>query len=202
MERQLESGIEMTHPSFDFAGAGGGPLVLDVETQFLSDEVPGGWTAVDKFRVALVVTWDEANGARVWFEEDTQRLLSEAEAYHPIVTFNGENFDFKVLSAYGSVDALYRKSRDMLKILRQRLGFRVKLDSLAMATLGRGKTGSGTEFIDWWRAGDPASRQRAIDYCKMDVEITKDIYLFGRKHGYVLISDLRQQTQRRVDVSW
>jgi hypothetical protein len=36
----------------------------------------------------------------------------------------------------------------------------------------------------------------------MDVEITKDIYLFGRKHGYVLISDLRQQANRRVDVSW
>jgi DEAD/DEAH box helicase domain-containing protein len=192
----------MERLSFDFAGAGGGPLVLDVETQFLSEEVPGGWSAVDKFRVALVVTWDQGNGIRVWFEDDTPRLLAETENFNPIVTFNGEGFDFKVLSAYGPVEALYRKSSDMLRILKQKLGFRIKLDSLANATLGKGKTGSGTEFITWWRAGDPALRQKAIDYCRMDVEITKDIYLFGRKHGYVLISDLRQQANRRVDVSW
>jgi hypothetical protein len=34
------------------------------------------------------------------------------------------------------------------------------------------------------------------------VELTKDIYLFGREKGYVLIEDLRQGAPRRVDVSW
>jgi DEAD/DEAH box helicase domain-containing protein len=192
----------MKNLSFDFAAASAGPMVLDVETQFLSDEVPGGWNAVHKFRVALVVTWDEQNGMRVWYEEDTPRLLVEAGRFEPIVTFNGERFDFKVLSAYGSVDILYRKSLDMLVRLSEKLGFRVKLDSVAQATLGRGKSGSGTECVDWWRSGDPALRQKAVDYCKMDVELTRDIYLFAKQNQHLWIADNRQNTRRRVDVKW
>jgi DEAD/DEAH box helicase domain-containing protein len=193
---------ESRNLAFDFSGGKGDVLVLDVETQYLSDEVPGGWTAVDKFRVALVATWDEANQMRVWYEQDVPKLLAEAGNFQKVVTFNGENFDFKVLSAYGPVDSLYRKSVDMLVVLSRKLGFRVKLDSVATATLHRGKTGSGTESVQWWRSGDPALKERVVEYCKMDVELTKEIYQFGKDKGYVLIEDLRQGGTRRVDVSW
>ncbi len=192
----------MKNLAFDFTAAPAGPLVLDVETQRLSNEVPGGWNAVHKFLIALVVTWDQQNDLRVWYEEDAQRLLQESKKFEPIVTFNGEGFDFKVLSAYGSVDELYRKSKDMLAVLSRQLGFRVKLDSVAQATLRRGKTGTGTECVEWWRSGDPIQRQKVVDYCKMDVELTRDIYLFGKEHGYILIEDLKLNKPRRVDVSW
>jgi DEAD/DEAH box helicase domain-containing protein len=192
----------MKNLEFDFSGGQGGVLVLDVETQYLSDEVPGGWNAVDKFRVAVVVSWDEKNGMRLWYEEDCPRLLAELQHFNSIVTFNGENFDFKVLSAYGSVTSLYSKSKDMLAILSKKLGFRIKLESVAQATLGRRKTGSGTESVEWWRSGDPVQRQKVVDYCKKDVEITRDLYLFGKEHGYVSIEDLKQGGIRRVEVSW
>ncbi len=177
-------------------------LVLDVETQYLSDEVPGGWSAVEKLKVALVVTWDEADGMRVWYEADIQRLLQETRKYDPIVTFNGERFDFRVLSAYGNVDHLYRVSRDMLARLREKLGFRVKLDSLASSTLGRSKIGSGVQSVEWWRSGDPVLRQKVVDYCMKDVELTRDLYLFGREKGYVLLDDIRTGMTRRINVSW
>lgn len=189
----------MKNLSFEFSPPAGGPMVLDVETQYLSDEVEGGWTAVHKFKVAVVVTWDEPNGLRVWYEEDTPRLLAEAEKFDPIVTFNGEHFDFKVLSAYGSVAALKDRSLDILARLSKVLRFRVKLDSLAQATLGRGKTGSGTESVKWWRDGD---RQKVVEYCKMDVELTRDIYLFVKKNGYVMIDDLKRSTPQRIEISW
>jgi len=192
----------MKNLAFDFSGAKNEALVLDVETQYLSDEVAGGWSAVDQFLVALVVTWDETCGMRVWYEQEVPRLLVEAEKFQKIVTFNGENFDFKVLSHYGSVDALRQRSADMLVDLSRKLGFRIKLDSLARATLGKGKTGTGTESVQWWRSGDAALRQKVVDYCTMDVELTRDIFLFGKKHGYVMIDDLRKGAPRRVDVSW
>jgi DEAD/DEAH box helicase domain-containing protein len=192
----------MRNLAFDFSSGKGDVLVLDVETQYLSDEVAGGWSAVDKFKVALVVTWDEINGMRVWYEQDVPKLLAETENFQKLITFNGENFDFKVLSAYGSVDSLYRKSVDMLVVLSKKLGFRVKLDTVAMATLRRGKTGSGTESVQWWRSGDPAMRQKVVDYCKMDVELTRDVYRFGKEKGHVLIEDLRRGGTRRVDISW
>ena len=192
----------MENLSFDFSGVKAGPMVLDVETQYLSHEVPGGWNAVERFRVAFVVTWDRQHGLRTWYEDDAAKLLKEAEFYDPIVTFNGERFDFKVLSAYGPVEHLYRRSKDMLVLLSRELGFRVKLDSLAKATLGRGKDGSGTDCVDWWRSGDPVQRQKAIEYCKMDVELTRDIYLFARQNSYLMIDDARQHMRRRVDLSW
>lgn len=192
----------MKNLGFDFSGGTDKVLVLDVETQYLSHEVSGGWNAVDKFKVAVVVTWDARNGFRSWFEENIPNLLQELEKFQSIVTFNGENFDFKVLSAYGSVAPLYQRSADMLALLSKKLGFRVKLESLAQATLGRGKTGTGTESVEWWRSGDPALRQKVIDYCKMDVELTRDIYLFGKEKGYVLIDDLRRGETRKVAVSW
>jgi len=192
----------MPNLEFDFSGAKGGVLVLDVETQHLSHEVSGGWNAVDKFLVAVVVSWDEKNGMRRWFEEDCPKFLEELKNFSPIVTFNGENFDFKVLSAYGPVDFLYSKSTDMLSILSKKLGFRVKLETLARATLGVGKTGSGTESVEWWRSGDPVQRQMVIDYCKKDVELTRDLYLFGKEHGYVIVEDYKSGTRRQVQVSW
>jgi DEAD/DEAH box helicase domain-containing protein len=192
----------MQNLAFDFSGSKSGVLVLDVETQYLSQEVPGGWSAVDKFRVAVVVSWDEKNGMRHWFEEDCPRLLEELRNFSPIVTFNGENFDFKVLSAYGPVDFLYAKSTDMLPILSKKLGFRIKLETLAQATLGVGKTGSGTESVEWWRSGDPVQRQKVVDYCKKDVELTRDLYLFGKKHGYVIVEDFKSGGRRQIPVSW
>lgn len=192
----------MKNLMFDFAAGKGGPLVLDVETQLLSHEVVGGWTAVEKLKVALVVTWDEKNGMRTWYEEDVPRLLAELDHFQPIVSFNGENFDFKVLSAYGSVASLYGKSTDMLAVLSKKLGFRIKLESLAQATLGRGKIGSGTESVEWWRSGDPALRQKVVEYCRNDVELTRDLYVFGKEKGYVCIEDMKQGGIRRVEVSW
>ena len=192
----------MKNLMFDFSGGKGDPLVLDVETQYLTDQIPGGWSSVDKLKVALVVTWDERNGIRTWYEEDVPRLLMELRNFQPIVTFNGEHFDFKVLSAYGRVDFLISKSTDMLAILSQALGFRVKLESVARATLGRGKSGSGKESVDWWQSGDPEKRQQVADYCRQDVELTRDLYFFGKEKGYVSIEDIRQGGVRRVGVSW
>jgi DEAD/DEAH box helicase domain-containing protein len=191
----------MKNLAFDFSGGKGDYLVLDVETQYMSHEVAGGWNSVDKFRVALVVTWDEAHDMRVWYEEDVPRLLAEAANFSPIVTYNGEGFDFKVLSAYGDVKHLYEKSNDVLTALGKGVGFRVKLDSLAQATLGKSKTGSGAESVEWWRSGDPVLRQKVVDYCKRDVELTRDLYLFGKEKGYFLIEDLKLGKTRRVDVT-
>jgi len=192
----------MRNLGFDFSGGQARPMVLDLETQYLSHEVSGGWNAVEDFKVAVVVTWDAVNGFRTWQEPDLPGLFRALAEQDPIVTFNGEGFDFKVLSAYGPVQSLYPKSTDLLQILSRLIGFRVKLDSLAQSTLGRSKTASGTQSVLWWRSGDAALRQRVIDYCRADVELTRDIYQFGRDKGYILIDDLKRGEIRKVAVSW
>jgi ribosomal protein L27 len=41
-----------------------------------------------------------------------------------------------------------------------------------------------------------------VEYCKMDVEITRDLYLFVKQNGYVKIDDLKQGKRQEVKISW
>jgi DEAD/DEAH box helicase domain-containing protein len=40
-----------------------------------------------------------------------------------------------------------------------------------------------------------------IKYCKKDVEITRDLFLFGRKNGYLLFEN-KAKKQVRIPVNW
>jgi DEAD/DEAH box helicase domain-containing protein len=175
-------------------------IYLDVETEKLADEVPGGWSSIKAFGLTVAVTWDEAHAFRDWFVADVGPLLAELATFDRIVTFNGNRFDLEVLSAYGDVAPLRQKSLDVLNDLKRRMGFRVSLQSLAQTTLGKAKTGSGLDAVAWWRSGDPALRQRVVDYCRMDVEILRDIVAYARREGFVRVSS--QGKDLPVYVAW
>lgn len=175
-------------------------IYLDVETQRLADEVQGGWENIRAFGLSVAVTWDAAHDFREWYEDDAVRLIGELSGFERIVTFNGDRFDLEVLSAYGDVVALRQKSEDILRDLKRRLGFRVSLQAVAQSTLGRQKTGSGVDAVAWWRSGDPILRRRVADYCRMDVEILRELVAYGRREGFVKVpSRGKEQT---VFVAW
>jgi DEAD/DEAH box helicase domain-containing protein len=175
-------------------------IYLDVETQRIAEEVQGGWDNIRAFGLSVAMTWDAANEYREWYEPDAGRLIGELRAFDRIVTFNGLRFDLEVLSAYGDVRELRGKSLDLLQDLKRRLGFRVSLQNLAQATLGKGKTASGLDAVKWWRSGDPALRQRVVDYCRMDVEILREVVAYGRREGFVKIPS--QGRELPVYVAW
>ena len=175
-------------------------IYLDVETQRLSNEVQGGWNNIRAFGLAVAVTWNDPVGFREWYEGDAVRLIEELEAFDRVITFNGLRFDLEVLAAYGDVRLLRDKSLDILKDLERRLGFRAKLQDVARATLGKDKTGSGPDAVTWWRSGDPLLRRRVVDYCRMDVELLRDIVTHGLREGFVKVpSRGKDQT---VYVAW
>lgn len=175
-------------------------IYLDTETQHLADEVSGGWDNIRAFGLSVAVTWDAPTGYREWYEPDAGRLIGELRAFDRIVTFNGLRFDLEVLSAYGDVRELRGKSLDLLQDLKRRLGFRVSLESLAQATLGKGKTGTGLDAVRWWRSGDPALRERVVEYCRKDVEVLREIVTHGRREGYVKVPS--QGKDLTVYVAW
>jgi DEAD/DEAH box helicase domain-containing protein len=168
-------------------------IYLDVETLRLSHEVPGGWSNIRQFGLALAVTWDAQRRFRHWFEEDAGQLVSALGRFSRVITFNGDRFDFEVLRAYASVEQLQTKSFDLLADLKRRLGHRVKLDDLASQTLGSTKSGSGLDAVAWWRAGD---KDKVVEYCEKDVQLLIDLVAFARKNGYVVIGS------QRVSVDW
>jgi DEAD/DEAH box helicase domain-containing protein len=159
-------------------------IYLDVETLKLSHQVPGGWSNVRDFGLSVGVTWDEQNQFRVWYESDAAKLIEEIAQFERVITFNGERFDFEVLSKYGDARLLYPRSFDLLVDLKRRLGHRVKFESLAQATLGCGKIGDGTLAVAWWCAGE---KDKVVAYCRQDVKLLVDVVQFARANGYVLI---------------
>lgn len=102
---------------------------------------------------------------------------------HVIIGFNSRNFDDRLLAAHGiNVKTDY----DILEEVRIAAGFSAdwrsvpkgysyKLDAIARAN-GMAKTGSGELAPVLWQQG---KRQEVIDYCLMDVRITRNILELG-----------------------
>jgi len=164
-------------------------LVLDIETQRLSHEVSGGWNNIGAFGLAIAVTMHNDGMWEHWTEYDTHILIPELLDSPKVITFNGIHFDYEVLRPYGlDPEELYPKSYDILHEMRKVLGHRVSLDSVAQATLGTEKSGSGIDAVKWYKEGEI---DKVINYCLDDVIITKQIYRFIKQHGFCYYTDLQ-----------
>jgi DEAD/DEAH box helicase domain-containing protein len=186
------------------AGGGGGAaggrglppgriLVFDLETQRSAGEV-GGWDKIRDMGLGLAVTLDlKEERFGVFFEQDARRLVLDLQSADLVIGFNLKRFDYEVLSAYTDQDLSRLATLDILEHLKERLGFRLKLNSLAEATLNERKSADGLQSLQWWKEG----RLDLIEmYCKKDVAVTARLYRFGRDNGYLLYRDLEQRLVR------
>jgi len=172
-------------------------VYYDVETQLSAEEV-GGWGNVRQMRVSIAVSWCEEDSFRTWDERSMSAFISYLSGFDRIVSFNGDGFDSVVLSYYGDVGIIRKKSLDILTDLKRALGHRLRLDSLATATLGAGKTADGLQALKWWKEGKIDLIAR---YCQDDVQTLVDLVAFGRKHGFVRYGG-RAGGSQIVSVKW
>jgi DEAD/DEAH box helicase domain-containing protein len=171
---------------------------FDLETQFLADEV-GGWDNKAAMKISVAVTWSSREKKfRQYTEGQVQALIAQLKSADLVVGFNVINFDYAVLQAYTQEDLSKIPTLDMLVEVTRALGHRLKLDSLATATLNAPKSADGLMAVKWWREGNLTD---LCQYCQKDVEITRDLWEFGRKYGYLLYED-RGKGLLRVPVSW
>jgi DEAD/DEAH box helicase domain-containing protein len=89
-------------------------------------------------------------------------------------------------------------SLDLLLDIEKKLGHRIKLDDIATASLGTGKTADGLDAIRWWREG---KIMKIAEYCCFDVKVTKLVHEFGVRNGYVRFRD-RYGRDQTVEVDW
>ena len=173
-----------------------------METLKLIQEVPGGRENIEALGLAIAVTWDQGKEFRVWNEQDAKALVKELRQWERVVGFNLIRFDYRVLQGYesGVINLLRPHTFDLLDDLTQKLGHRLSLESLAKATLGKSKTGNGEIAVQHFREGKIT---KVIEYCKGDVMLTRDIYLYGRQNGFVAYSDFNAPSGvRKVNVNW
>ena len=103
-----------------------------------------------------------------------------------LVSWNGDHFDIPLLNKYYAGDLSKIKSLDLMKEVQLVLGRRLKLDTVAEATLGTKKSGHGLEAIEWWRNGEV---DKVVKYCIDDVRITRELYDYAMKNGHLKYRD-------------
>lgn len=122
-------------------------------------------------------------------------LLETADA---LVGYNSNHFDIPLLNKYYPGSLADIKSIDLLASIRDSLGKRIRLDAVAEATLGAGKSGHGLQAIVWWKAGEI---EKIKEYCQRDVEITKDIFEYAKKHKKLKYKDGMRKGVVDIDTS-
>ncbi|MFQ5600598.1 MAG: DEAD/DEAH box helicase, partial [Candidatus Krumholzibacteriia bacterium] len=155
-------------------------VYFDLETQRAASEV-GGWHHIDRMGMALAVVYDEREGRFVTFRESQVAALVETLLGADLVVgYNLVRFDYAVLSAYTHQPLERIPTFDMLLALRQVLGFRPSLDTLARSTLGTAKSADGLQSLAWVRDG---RLDRVEEYCRQDVALTRDLFRHAVRHG-------------------
>jgi len=174
------------------------PLFFDVETQNTFQEVGGRYP--ERLKISVAVTFDTADNAfHRYLEADAAQLAQDLGQADLVVGYNLYGFDYPVLQQY-SQDVILAElpTVDMMVEIQKRLGFRLKLDSIATATLQVGKSADGLQAVRWWREG---RIEEILEYCQQDVEVTRRVYEFGKQHRYIQYYD-RQYRIKKVAVAW
>lgn len=173
-------------------------LFLDIETQRGAEEV-GGWHNKHLMRVAAAVVYDSKEDSFSVFEEDrVHELIEKLKSGELIVGFNIADFDYQVLKAYTGFRFTQLNTFDILQDIARQLGYRISLGHLAHKTLKTEKSADGLQSLQWFKEG---KMEEIISYCRKDVEITRDLFLFGLANGYLLFETKAGQLVR-LPVEW
>jgi RNase_H superfamily len=174
-------------------------IYFDLETQRTANDV-GGWEKKGDMRMSLGVTYcTSLNEYRIYPEKRVNDLIQQLLRADLVVGFNIMNFDYEVLMGYTILD-LPRQLRtlDLLVEIEKAAGNKPKLDNIAQATLGVGKTGDGVDAIKWWRE---KRVMEIAEYCCFDVKVTKLVHEHGVQHRELFYTDKFSRT-KRVAIRW
>ncbi len=166
-------------------------VVLDIETRNTFQDV--GAYNPSLLQVSLVgVYFYETDTFEAFLEEDLPKLWPRLERADRIIGYNLIGFDYPCLQTYYTGDMMKLPTLDLLAEIDKRLGFRIKLDDVAHATLGVGKSGHGLMAVEFWKKGEI---EKLKEYCLQDVRITRDVYEYALKAQEVRYNDRMGQMQ-------
>ncbi len=172
-------------------------IVFDIETK--NDFVSGASFDPAKLDLSMVCIYDSETGRYDSFlEKDLPRLWPILEQADLLIGYNSDHFDIPLLNRYYPGDLQGIKSLDLLKEVKEVLGRRLRLDSLAEATLGKKKLAGGLQAVKWWREG---KIDKIREYCLEDVRITKELYEYALLHQCLKYKDLAQVREIKLDTS-
>ncbi|HEY0553296.1 MAG TPA: Zn-binding domain-containing protein, partial [Thermoanaerobaculia bacterium] len=175
-------------------------VLFDLETLRSAADV-GGWHKAHRMGVAVgVACFLEEGRIEVYPEGQVGALMDALRRASLVIGYNIKRFDYLVLAGYSGEDfARTLPTLDLLEDVACRLGFRVGMGHLALETLGVGKSADGLQSLEWVRQG----RLDLVEqYCRKDVEILRDLYLHGRREGFLFYRDKQRDQKLKLGVEW
>lgn len=172
-------------------------ITFDIES--ISDSNVRGHIDVNEQELTVVAIHDSETGEySSFFKEDLPRLWPILERADQLIGFNSDTFDIPLLNRYYPGDLSHIRSLDLLSEVQKVLGRRIRLQSLAEATLGKGKKGDGLKAGEWWKEG---KKDKVAEYCIEDVRLTRELYEYAMKHGVLKYKDLRDIRDIKIDTA-
>jgi len=172
----------------------GDVIVYDIETKESFADIGG--RDPKKLHISMLGAFSYLENKMLSYTEDElPAFWRRLEHCDLVIGFNNHGFDDLVCATYFP-EMPKVPSFDILGEVARNLGFRVKLDNIAQATLGTGKSGDGLKAIKLYAEGK-IEELRA--YCLDDVRLTKEIYDYGRNYGKLLYADLQGEKEVFVD---
>lgn len=173
-------------------------VVVDVETQ-------KGFNEVDRkklhlLKVSVACLYDSRTDQYLAFEEKEmlkfEEYLKKADL---IVGFNVRDFDMEVLAPYLITPIKSFPVFDILVEFEKARGHRIGLQSVAQATIGESKSGSGWDAIKYFQEGRFEELKK---YCLDDVRITKEVFEYGLKKKKIHFVSNRDYQKYEVPCAW
>lgn len=165
-------------------------IVFDIETKNTFAEAGGRDPLL--LDISVVVAYDyETDKYYAYRDTELSKLWPLVEQADLIIGYNSNYFDIPILNKYYPGDLTRIKSLDLLEEIKKSLGKRISLDMVAGGTLGKTKSASGLQAVEWWKEGKV---DEIIKYCEQDVRVTKEVHdyaLANKELKYKLINEVR-----------
>ncbi|HSI20118.1 MAG TPA: ribonuclease H-like domain-containing protein [Verrucomicrobiae bacterium] len=171
-------------------------IVYDIETKDTFQQI--GTRDPRRLHISLIGMYSYRDDEYLSFTEDElPQFFRRLEDCDLIIGFNNKGFDDLVVSAmFPEITKV--PSFDILEQVHKSLGFRIKLDNIAGATLGYGKSGDGLKAVRLYAEG---KIEELREYCMDDVKITREVYDFAKRNGFLKYADLAGVKEFLVDFS-
>lgn len=185
-------------------------VIFDCETKKFFNDVEGfdpaklGVSVVSVYSRRLDENLKEIEGKmESYWEAGFPKMWEVFSKADRIVGFNSIGFDVPALTPYSPISFVNLPHFDVFQRVKDVLGKRVSLASLAKATLGSDKIDNGENAILYWNKGDAESLKKLKDYCESDVLLTRDIYDHALAEGTLKYIDFWNEVHElQVDFSY
>jgi len=170
-------------------------LVIDLETRESFAEI--GSRNPEKLRLSLLGAYFYPKKKYFSFRENELMnfwpILDRAKL---LIGHNILGFDLPVLKKYFNRDFSNKKVFDIMYEAEEKIGFKLKLNDIAKATLGEEKSGDGLQAIELFREGN---WKKLKDYCLRDVRLTKEIFDYIMDRGFIYYPGMLGKEKIKMD---